>query len=190
MLDECALMAQEAWSEALRPALADRQGGRCSSRRRKAATGSGGCGRRPPRAGNGNAGVFPATITRTLHAARLTPRANLPERVFAQEFMAEFLEDGGGVFRRVMDATTAKPQDKAEPGHDYIVGVDWAKSADFTVLAVLDATAALVYLDRFNQIDYTLQAGRLHALCERFKPQAVIAERNSIEGANYRAPAA
>ena len=94
----------------------------------------------------------------TLHAARLTPRGQSARAVFAQEFMAEFLEDGGGVFRRVMDATTAKPQERAEPGHDYIVGVDWAKSADFTVLAVLDATAAaLVYLDRFNQIDYTLQ---------------------------------
>jgi hypothetical protein len=31
-------------------------------------------------------------------------RRSLPERVFAQEYLAQFLEDGGGVFRRVTAA--------------------------------------------------------------------------------------
>jgi hypothetical protein len=39
---------------------------------------------------------------------------------------------------------------------------------------------ALVYFDRFNQIDYVVQAGRLKALAQRFQPVTVIAESNSI----------
>jgi hypothetical protein len=31
-------------------------------------------------------------------------RRDLPERIFAQEYLAQFLEDGGGVFRRVTSA--------------------------------------------------------------------------------------
>ena len=108
-------------------------------------------------------------------------RRSLPESVFQQEFMAEFLEDGGGVFRRVLDAVLAAPQEKAQHGHEYVIGVDWGKSSDFTVLTVVDATTGEVCcMDRFNQIDYAVQVGRLQALTERFNPYSVIVERNSI----------
>ena len=42
------------------------------------------------------------------------------------------------------------------------LGVDSAKSHDFTAIAVVDATTReLVHLDRFNKIDFTFQRGRL-----------------------------
>lgn len=105
----------------------------------------------------------------------------MPERVFRQEILAEFTEDGGGVFRRVSEAATATPQERAIEGHQYIFGIDWAKMHDFTCIAVLDTTInELCYLDRFNQIDYAVQVGRLKALYERFRPERIIAERNSI----------
>ncbi|MBW7959817.1 MAG: hypothetical protein H3C69_09705 [Candidatus Promineofilum sp.] len=104
-----------------------------------------------------------------------------PERIVAQEVDAMFLDDAGGVFRRVMEAATATPQDSAVPGHQYIMGIDWARSRDFTVLAIVDATLnQLVYLDRFNQIDYAVQRGRVLATYERFKPERVIAEMNAM----------
>ena len=107
-------------------------------------------------------------------------RDRVPENTFRQEWLAEFIE-GGTVFRRIREAATATTHDKARPGHEYIIGVDWAKHADWTVLAVLDITDnALVYLDRFNQIDYTLQRKRLEALHQRFRPHTIMAERNSI----------
>jgi hypothetical protein len=112
---------------------------------------------------------------------------SLPERVYRQEILAEFIEDAGGVFRRVAEAATATPEDAAssdaETGqrYQYVIGVDWGKSNDFTVLAVLNTTLnALVHVDRFNQIDYALQTGRLRVLCEQFKPVVVIAEQNAM----------
>lgn len=108
-------------------------------------------------------------------------RNGLPERIFAQEYLAQFLDDSGGVFRRIMEATTANPQDMAQPNHDYVIGVDWGKHNDFTVLTVLDVTTKeVVKVDRFNQIDYAVQVGRLTALCERFNTKTLIPERNSI----------
>lgn len=108
-------------------------------------------------------------------------RRDMPERTFSQEVLAQFLEDAGGVFRNVLAAATAEAQNGPVAGHQYVVGVDWAKSADFTVFALVDATASeLVSLERFNQIDYEVQVGRLRALVERFKPMALVVERNSI----------
>jgi phage FluMu gp28-like protein len=108
-------------------------------------------------------------------------RQQSPEMIFQQEMLALFLDDAGGVFRRVMEAATATEQDEATDGHEYLIGVDWGQSRDFTVLAVIDITTdELCHLDRFNQIDYVVQRGRLVALCERFKPVQVIAELNAM----------
>lgn len=108
-------------------------------------------------------------------------RETMTERAYAQEILAQFLDDAGGVFRRVTDAATAQPLQQGEQAAQYIYGVDWGRSNDFTVLSVFDArTRAQVYMDRFNQIDYQVQLGRLRATCERFPPAAIVAEANSM----------
>src|SRR5690606_23712423 len=108
-------------------------------------------------------------------------RRTLPERAFQQEILAQFVDDGGGVFRRVLEAATAQPLATGIAGHQYVYGVDWGRSRDFTVLSVFDAhSKAQVYMDRFNQIDYQVQLGRLAGLCERFPPTAIVAEANSM----------
>jgi len=184
VMDECAFIHEDAWQEALRPALSDRKGGalfistpkgrnwfwrlwqRCIDDHDHEWHGW-----QLPTAANPY--IDPAEI----EAARL----GLPERVFAQEYLAQFLDDAGGVFRRVLDAATATPQAGAIGGREYTFGVDWGRSNDFTVIAVLDVTTSeLVALDRFNQIDYSLQLARLTALYERFRPRAIVAEANSM----------
>ena len=105
----------------------------------------------------------------------------LPERTFAQEFEAVFLEDEGTVFRRIREAATATPQDGKVAGHRYVIGVDWAKLYDFTVMCVVDTTTReLVHMDRSNKVDYAVQVGRLQALAQRFEPDAIYAEQNSM----------
>jgi len=105
----------------------------------------------------------------------------MPEKVFRQEVLAEFVEDHGTVFRGIRAAATAKPQDSPIDGHQYIAGLDWGKSNDFTVMTIIDLTTnELVYLDRYNQIDYVFQLGRVKALYDRFRPDTIIAERNSM----------
>jgi len=104
----------------------------------------------------------------------------MPEQTFRQEFLAEFLEESGAVFRGVMAAAIGLPQEPIK-GHDYVMGVDWGKSNDFTVIAVGDLTAGcMVYLDRFNQIDYRVQRQRLQALADRYDPGVILAESNSM----------
>ena len=108
-------------------------------------------------------------------------RNETSEALFRQEYLADIVDSDALVFRRVMDAATATPQDGMIGGHEYTFGVDWGRSNDFTAVAVLDTTTSeLVALDRFNQIDYSLQLARLTALYERFRPRAIVAEANSM----------
>jgi phage FluMu gp28-like protein len=112
----------------------------------------------------------------------------LPERVFLQEYEAEFIDDAGGVFRRIMEMAVAVEQDKARPGHEYAIGVDWARFNDATVFMVLDCTLKhICYIDRMVNIDYGIQRRRLVALNERFRPTEIIAEYNSMGGPQVEA---
>jgi len=110
----------------------------------------------------------------------------LPERTFAQEWEAKFI-DGGGVFRRVRDASTLKEQ-APEQGRQYVIGVDWGRSNDATVLCVMDAESKRqVYLDRMLDTDYASQRNRLIALANRYNDASIIAETNSMGQANIEA---
>lgn len=108
-------------------------------------------------------------------------RHDMPERIYRQEVLAEFMPDAGSVFRGVMEQATATSQEKAIDGHEYVISVDWGKFHDFTVLSVIDVTIdELVYIDRFNKIDYRFQLHRLYSLYRAFRPYKVVAERNSM----------
>ena len=108
-------------------------------------------------------------------------RKDMPEDRFAQEFLAKFLSTGAGVFRHVEELSTMTPILRGVPGREYVVGMDWGRVSDFSVFSVWDLHARRqVYQDRFNQIDYTVQLSRFEATFARFRPILCIAEQNSI----------
>ena len=185
ILDEASRLHEETWTEVVQPTLADREGSALlpstpfgmnwfwreweAARARMDAELA---AFRAPSSDN----PLPA-----IRRAAALARERVPERVYRQEWLAEFLEGTGIVFRRVREAATATPQHGRLEGHRYCIGVDWGKLLDYTVMAVVDTTTReLVALDRSNRVDYVLQAGRLRALCERFRPDQVIAEQNSM----------
>ncbi len=113
-------------------------------------------------------------------------RLSLPDRLFRQEYGAEFIPDAGGVFRGVVDVSTAEVNQPYEG--DFSMGVDWGKSNDFTVCSVIDRkTLRQVDMDRFNQVGWALQRKRLVMLYERWKPRVIWAEANSIGDPNIEA---
>ncbi|MBC8099706.1 MAG: hypothetical protein H7Y11_09715 [Armatimonadetes bacterium] len=191
VLDEAAFMPAEIWSQVVRPTLVERGGGALFTS--------------SPRGLNWfwdvyQLGLDPAetewaSFQFTAYDNPLIPPSELdtlkrstPERVFAEEYLAQFLSETGRVFRGVQAAATASPDAQPQPGVRYVFGVDWAREADYTCIAVLDAdTHMLVALDRFHQIGYELQRGRLRALYERWQPAVIWAEANSIGAVNIEA---
>lgn len=115
------------------------------------------------------------------HTELDTLKTTMLERAYQQEIMAQFLEDGGGVFRNIRKSATAPLLDKAIDGHTYVGGGDWGRTNDATWLFVMDADSGeVVASDRMTQTDFHLQRTRIKALHERFKVKSWILEANSI----------
>lgn len=108
-------------------------------------------------------------------------RRALPSRVFAQEYLAEFVADGAGVFRRIDKARTSQLLERGRAGFGYVIGVDWGRSDDFTVMIVAEVgTNEVVAMERFTGTAYPVQADRLKGLVKRFNNASIIAEANSM----------
>ena len=115
-------------------------------------------------------------------------RRQTSEHVWRTEYLAEFSDESGQVFRGIRAAVLPFAPDAPEASHLYVAGVDWGRHHDYTVIAVIDATARrMVALDRFNNIGWRLQRGRLQALATHWRPQLIWAEANSIGAPNIEA---
>ena len=108
-------------------------------------------------------------------------RKELPERVYAQEYLAQFLSlEGAGVFRGVRAVARLEPTAPIK-GHQYVFGVDWGRTDDFTVVSIIDVTLQeQVLVDRFSKIEYELQTERLHRLANVYHPRQILAEANAM----------
>ncbi len=116
-------------------------------------------------------------------------RLQLPQAVFLQEYLAEFLQNEGAVFRNI-DACLFSEVGKVyeHAGHLLVAGVDWARVHDFTAISVFCCECRReVYLDRFNQIGWEFQRARIKSIFELWKPKYVVLESNSIGSPNLEA---
>lgn len=115
-----------------------------------------------------------ALLLRADETGILTPeqleeaRTTMTQAAFSQEFLCEFLEGEGTIFRGIRENIKGNLE-SAQPGHSYVMGVDLARHVDFTVITIVDrSTHQIVHFDRFNQIDYQLQKARIEATARRF----------------------
>ena len=109
-------------------------------------------------------------------------RKTMPSRVFQQEIMAEFLENGS-FFQNVENCCVIEAPDSPDnhKGHRFVAGLDWAMSEDFTVLTVLCGTCgAAVDWYRINRMDYTQQRAAIIDRLGRWPEITLLPERNSI----------
>jgi hypothetical protein len=171
VLDEAAKISETAWTDAIYPTLADRDG--------KALLISTPRGRnwfwRWWMLGQNEAQADIRSFTAPssdnpdprIQGAAIKAKELVSERAYAQEWQAIFLEDAGGVFRNVRAAVGGKIVPHAQVGHRYIIGVDLAKQEDFTVCVVVDLDEQrVVSMDRFNKSDWPLVKARIYSLAK------------------------
>lgn len=185
VLDECAFIAEAAWAEALRPALSDRLGRALFISTPK---GRNWFWRLWVKGQDENneewrSWRFPTSDNPFIAPSEIeAARGDLPERTFQQEYLAEFIEDAGAVFRNIRANLYAGGDAVGlHREHRVVMGVDWGKQSDFTALSVVCADCHKeLALDRFNQIDYSFQRGRLQALADKWRVAYILAESNSM----------
>lgn len=107
-------------------------------------------------------------------------RKEMPEALFNQEMMCEFLENAGAVFRRVKECTY-EANDLVNPHHFYQIGVDLAKYRDWTVITPIDLyTLEVKPQDRFNQVDWNLQEARIYSAAYKYNNAKMKMDRTGV----------
>ena len=110
-------------------------------------------------------------------------RQQLPQRVFAQEYEADFLPNEGAVFRGIPAVLTAdpNPDPQSHAAHRLVAGLDWGKQHDFTAISIGCAQCRQeLARDRYKQLDYAFQRKRIQALAQRWGLSGLLAERNAM----------
>ena len=107
-------------------------------------------------------------------------KTRVPQNVWLQEWLGEFLEDAGVVFRGISRVMTAQPKEPIT-GHVYVMGVDLAKVQDYTVIAIYDReNRAQVYQDRFNHLNWGYQKQKIIALSKHYNDALVVVDASGL----------
>lgn len=194
VVDEAAMVPgfQDAWEAVIRPTLTDYEGDAywLSTPRGMNFFKQGYDWGQDPLKEDWASWQFPTSANPYIKAREIAKaKEELPELTFQQEYMAEFLQSDGAVFRNIKPNLSDKRHAPADhKGHKIVSGLDWGLKYDFTAHSIgcVDCACELE-LDRFNQIDWTFQRQRVSAQIEKWGISDVLAEENSIGGPNLQA---
>lgn len=103
-------------------------------------------------------------------------KSSLPERVFRQEYLSEFLDSDGSVFTNFKNCINNNPKLNG----NYYAGIDWGKTNDYTVLTIINDLKQVVYIYRINTLEYTTQVKLIVEKLNIWKPKLTISEENNI----------
>ena len=177
ILDEAAYQDEIVWTEAVRPTLSDYQG--------TAIFLSTPAGRnwfwRLWNRGIGSddesiaAFHYPTSANPYIaHSEIEAARSQMPERKFRQEYLAEFVDDGAGLFK-IVHGGELEPH---KHGCLYVAGVDLARTTDYTVMVILRVPASgarqVVFMERFNNRSWEYQRCRIAGLVREWGCRAIV----------------
>lgn len=166
-LDECAMIKANVWPEIIRPMLADRNGFAVFISTPK--------GRNwfydifTRKDDNWQSWAYPTSVNKYIAQEEINEaKKDMSERLFKQEFMAEFLDDDTGVFKGIRRCVVGELKSPIL-GRFYVIGVDLAKTEDFTVLTVIDSvTREVVAIERFQDVMWNIQKLRIQDLAFKY----------------------
>lgn len=111
----------------------------------------------------------PTSINKYISASEIEEmRKDMTELQFSQEVMADFLSDETGVFKKIRQCTVGNYKEPVD-GRFYVMGVDLAKTVDFTVLTVMDSvTREVVAWFRFHDLSWGIQKLRIQEVASQY----------------------
>jgi len=100
-------------------------------------------------------------------------RSTLPDHVFRQEYLAEFIDGGAGMFKDVQ----INPE--PELTGRYYAGIDIGRADDYTVLTILNNKAEMVYCNRWRHMDWSEIVREVSKELTKYNPDTLV-EVNSV----------
>ena len=109
-----------------------------------------------------------------------TIQSTTPEMIFKQEYLAEFLEDESTVFHGLNKCIKGSFELPIE-GENYVIGVDLAKTQDFSVITVLKLyDNQVVHSERFKDVSWEIQKRRIMNVHQRYNKGKVVVDSTGV----------
>ncbi len=108
-------------------------------------------------------------------------KRSLPDKVFKQEYEANFLTEGGLVFQSIADVIEEGCLSEPVPDARYVMGLDIARHEDFTAIVVMDRVEKkVVYIERFKELDFTVQKEKILACAKKYNNAKIIIDSTGM----------
>jgi phage terminase large subunit len=111
-------------------------------------------------------------------------RKTLPEDIFRQEMLGEFIDTGGEVFVNLDSYCVIDRWEEPKTGIKYYGGIDFGRQNDYTVLTILDETGKVVYIYRERQKEWSVIISEIKRLLNKYKAVTYV-EVNNIGDVIY-----
>ena len=106
-------------------------------------------------------------------------KLSLPDNIYRQEILAEFIDDGGEVFSNLSQVCNLTEYPKHDTNEKYFAGLDFGRQNDYTVLTILNSQGKMVDFYRARQKSWDIIISEVLVLLRKYKPQ-IYAEVNSV----------
>jgi phage FluMu gp28-like protein len=106
-------------------------------------------------------------------------KLSLPDNIYRQEILAEFMDDGGEVFSSIKTNCVLTSYPPQVSNEKYYAGLDFGRQNDYTVLTVVNSKGEMVDFYRERQKSWDIIVSELLVKLRKWKP-VVYAEVNSI----------
>lgn len=106
-------------------------------------------------------------------------RRTLPDHIFRQEYLAEFLEDGSEVFPNIKECV--KTGTKTTRCY---AGVDLGRADDYTVVTIVDEKNNELYCERWRHMEWSKIIDNVVKALNEYKPNTYV-EANGAQDAIY-----
>lgn len=101
-------------------------------------------------------------------------KRNLPDHIFRQEYLAEFLDNASGLFKDVRKAVS----NNFDSNEVLFGGLDIGRADDYTVLTIINRSQQMVYVERWRQDDWTNIINKVAEVINRFKAKTYVEVNN------------
>ena len=174
VLDEAGSVPDRAWTDELRPTLSDTLGNMIAIGTPKGRNWFYRWYQRGQSTDHPNVASWRAPTEQNPHVPDSEieeAKGDIPDRVFEQEYLAEFVDDTGGVFEAVRERNVEDyslpvgPEDCESP---YRIGIDFARFEDWTAIIVLDAGGRVVAMKRLQQTTWTRIESAIRQFADRY----------------------
>ena len=108
-------------------------------------------------------------------------KKTLPPSIFKQEYMAEFIDDGGEVFQNINNNTF---EQYPSPNGTLYCGIDIGRVNDYTVATIIDSQGNIIDIYRNNKLQWAELVNDLHKFISKYNAVTLI-EVNSVGDVVY-----